>query len=98
MSAIDTAIRVVEWAITESGSPPRGDLFNTDELARPGDRLTAAMGRLTSITAARLHLGSPPLGDRGPVGLGAGLLAAALGIAHIPELARDLLQAAPEPT
>src|SRR5262249_9284699 len=51
----------------------------------------------TTITAARLHLGAPPLGDPGPVGPGAGLLAAALGVAHIPELAQHLLQAVPEP-
>jgi hypothetical protein len=98
MSAIDTAVRVVEWAIAASGPPPRGDLFNTEGLARPSDRLTSALGQLASITAARLHLGFPPMGDPGPVGPGACLLAAALGVAQIPELAAFLLRAVPQPS
>jgi hypothetical protein len=97
MSAIDTAIRVVEWAIAGSGPPPRGDLVDTEGLGRLDDRITRALGNLASITAGRLRLRVPPLGDRGPVGPGASLLAAALGVAHVPELARFLLQAVPQP-
>jgi hypothetical protein len=96
MSARDTAIRVIEWAIAGSGPPPRGDLFRTEELGLPDGRLAEALGQLTSITAARLRLGSPPLGDPGPVGPGAALMAAALGVAHVPELVQYLLQAVPE--
>src|ERR1700691_1728847 len=96
MSATETAIRVVEWAMAGSGPPPRGDPLDPEGLAHPGDRLARALGQLTSITAARLRLGSPPLGDRGPVGPGGAILAAALGVAHAPELVKYLLRAAPE--
>jgi hypothetical protein len=96
MSATETAIRVVEWAMAGSGPPPRGDPLDPEGLARPGDRLARALGQLTSITAARLRLGSPPLGDRGPVGPGGAILAAALGVAHAPELVKYLLRAVPE--
>lgn len=95
MSATDSAIQVIQWALLGSGPPPRGDLYDTDALARPDQPLQAALAQLAGVTAARLHLGFPPLGDPSPVGVGSAVLAAALGALHTPSLARTLLGAVP---
>ncbi|MFF3329844.1 hypothetical protein ACFYWX_09820 [Streptomyces sp. NPDC002888] len=47
----------------------------------------AGVERLAAVTAARLRLSAPPLGDGGPAGLGALLLATAVALRHTPEVA-----------
>ncbi|WP_037677795.1 hypothetical protein [Streptomyces griseus] len=56
---------------------------------RPGDDgdPVAGVERLAAVTAARLRLSAPPLGDGGPAGLGALLLATAVALRHVPEVA-----------
>jgi len=40
MSATDTAVHVVEWALLEAaGPPPRGDLLNVEALICPAEEL-----------------------------------------------------------
>ncbi len=96
MSALDTAGRIIDWVILGAvGSPPRGDLLNAEALARPPESLKAALGQMTVITAARLRLDSPTLGQGGHLGASEVVLAAALGALHQPVLAHTLLQAVP---
>ncbi len=104
MSAADTALRVVRWAAAE-GHPeltspredrrreplPRGDYMAPEELLAPGDELRDALGELAAVTAARLRLGHPPLGDDRALGLDSLVLAFALGSAYQPALAAALL-------
>ena len=57
MSATDTAIRVIDWALRQvAGPPPRGDLLNVQALIRPAEELKTALGRLAVVTAARQRL------------------------------------------
>ncbi len=93
MSAADTALRVVRWAAAEGrpGPLPRGDYMAPEELLAPGDELRDALGELAAVTAARLRLGHPPLGDNGALGLDSLVLAFALGSAYQPALAAALL-------
>ncbi len=93
MSAAVTALRVVRWAAVEGrpGPLPRGDYMAPEELLAPGDELRDALGELAAVTAARLRLGHPPLGDNGALDLDSLVLAFALGSAHQPALAAALL-------
>jgi hypothetical protein len=75
--------------------PPAGPLREAAALARPGPRTLAALGELARDTAARLGTGRPPFADTTPVGLGALLLAAAVGGRGEPEAARGLAEATP---
>lgn len=80
MTAEDTALRIVRWAATDmTGDLPRGDLAETVRLSDPGPELLLWVGKLAAVTAARLRLRPPPLGDQRSPGLGAVLLAAAIG-------------------
>jgi hypothetical protein len=92
MNAAESAARILDWAVAGSGPRPRGVLRDPETLLHPQGRLAEALGELARVTAARLRLGSPPLGDAGPIGPGAALLAAALGVAHLPELAQALVR------
>ncbi len=94
MSATDTAMRVIDWALNSAaGVPPRGDLLDVQALARPSAALTAALGQLAAVTAARLRLPATWVQDR--LSAGEAVLAAALGALHLPASARLLLQAVP---
>src|SRR5437879_131492 len=96
MSASDTAMRVIDWASSGGHtSPPHGDVRSTHQLARPDAALRDALAALCSLTGARLQLSEPPFGGAGPVGLGALVLAAGLGAAGMPPLARAVLSAVP---
>jgi hypothetical protein len=79
MSASTTAKHVLHWAAAPGGPPPSGDLRDVDALSRPDAELRGALGDLIALTAARLHLGSPPLSDAGSAGCVSLLLAAAIG-------------------
>ncbi len=97
MSATDTAIRVIDWALRQvAGPPPRGDLLNVPALIRPAEELKTALRQLAVVTTARLRLSSPPDGE-GYLGVGEAILATALGALHTPVLAQYLLQAVPAP-
>jgi hypothetical protein len=93
MSAPETAARVLGWALAGHGPPPTGDVRDTDELAYPSPGLAAAIGELAAVTAARLRLGWPPLGDATPPGPAAAVLAAAIGARAALPLARLILEA-----
>ncbi|RSM42723.1 hypothetical protein DMA12_21120 [Amycolatopsis balhimycina DSM 5908] len=96
MTATDTAARVLGWSASEPSAPlPRGDLTGAAGLADPGRDVTAAAARLAAVTAARLRLPSPPLGDRGPVGPGPVLLAAVIGARTRPREALAVAAAVP---
>jgi hypothetical protein len=95
MNAVATARRVLAWAVDPAGPPPEGPVHDAAGLARVDAELTRLIGDLTRITAARLGVGTPPLGDAAPVGLGAALLAAAIGGRARPEQAKGLADAVP---
>ncbi len=100
MSATETALRVIEWAMIAQGdglAPPQGDLADTEKLAAPGAKYISALKKLTVVTAARLRWSMPPLGDTRPLGRENLVLAAALGTPN-PQLVRTLLMAVPEPS
>ncbi|MEU9478253.1 hypothetical protein [Streptomyces sp. NPDC048191] len=76
-----TVLPVLHWAASDTALPldavPPSD----------GDDPAAAVERLASVTAARLRLSDPPLGDARPAELGALLLATAVALRHRPETA-----------
>lgn len=80
MSATDTAMRVLVWALSDAvGPPPTGDLEGAGELADPPADVRDAGIRLALVTAARLRLDEPPLADPRPVSCGVVIAAAAIG-------------------
>lgn len=92
MSALATAVRVIEWASAPAGPPPPGDLRSLEALLEPLPAQRGRLGRLAALTAARLSLTAPPLGETVPLGCSAFLLAAAIGAPQQPaavELARS---------
>jgi hypothetical protein len=99
MSAIDTALRVIQWAMTDGGKqpPPVGDAHALEQLSNPPDNLKHELAQLTAVTAGRMRLGNPPLGDGTPLSLGTIIIAAAIGLRPFPELAGMILEAVPEP-
>ena len=100
MSATDTALRVIEWAMRsqeKAETIPQGDLSDTEKLVAPGARLIAALKKLTVVTAARLRWSMPPLGDNRPMSRENLIMAAALGTTN-PQLVRTLLEAVPAPS
>jgi hypothetical protein len=99
MSAIDTALRVIHWAMTDGGKqpPPVGDAHSLEQLSNPPNNLKHELARLTAVTAGRMRLGNPPLGDSTPLSLGTIIIATAIGLRPFPELAGIILEAVPEP-
>ncbi len=97
MSAADTALRVVRWALAgeAGGPPPRGDLLATDELLHPPAELRSALAELAATAAARLRLGDPPVDAKGGPGLDGLVLAVAIAHADAPALAGALLGGMP---
>lgn len=95
MNAETTALRVLTWAAEPKGQPPQGPLWDIIALRDPAERVRTALAELARTTAARLGAGRPPLGEQDPgVGLGALLLAAALGGRGQQAPARRLAEAA----
>lgn len=94
MSAIDTALQVIEWAANQEvlGVLPQGDLSGIEKLEHPSAKLVQTLQQLSIVTAAKLRWSMPPLGDRCPISLDNIIIAAALGTAN-PQLARVLLKA-----
>jgi hypothetical protein len=97
MSAVDSALRVLRWALREEpqGPPPRGDFFAPEALLRPSAELTQELSRLTLLSAARLRLDNPPLGDRRAPGADSLVLALAIAAAATPAVALGLLASVP---
>jgi hypothetical protein len=85
MSALDTAVRVMEWAYEPVGPPPASDLRALEALLEPLPAQRDLLGRLAALTAAHLSLTAPPLSEVAPPGCSAFLLAAAIGAAQRPE-------------
>ncbi|MEM7578398.1 MAG: hypothetical protein AAF316_00855 [Cyanobacteria bacterium P01_A01_bin.80] len=95
MSATDTALQVINWAMTAQGTlgtPPKGDLSEPEKLAHPSAKIIQALKQLATVTTAQLKWGTPPLGDNRPISADNIIIAAALGTAN-PQLARTLLKA-----
>jgi len=76
---------------------PEGDLTEAMRLADPAGELLLWVGRLAAVTAARLRLAPPVLGDSRPPGVGAAILAASIGAYRYGERAALLLRAVPSP-
>jgi hypothetical protein len=95
MTATETAIKIIKWAINDTGPPPRGDLRKTRALANPSQSLSLAMQTLTTITAAQMCFDSPPLGDKQPLGVGSAILAAAIGARDSPTHAQQIIKTIP---
>jgi len=72
---------------------PEGDLSDAMWLAGPDGEVLRLIGRLTSVTAARLRLAAPLFGDRRPPGPGAAVLAAAIGAVRHGDHTRSQLRA-----
>lgn len=99
MTAEDTARQVVRWAAGDVTRPlPEGDLTGATGLAEPDAETCHAVGRLVAVTAARLRLDHPPLGDDRPPGLSALLLAAAAGAHRAGDKVALLLRAVRRPS
>lgn len=95
MTAVDLAQRLLAWAVSPQGPPPAGSAADLRALGAPGERTRELLAELVRRTAARLGAGTPAFGDTGPVGLGAVLLAVAVGARAQPAVAQRLAQAAP---
>src|SRR5271169_3070331 len=98
MTAMATAAAVLAWAADPAGAEraaPAGSLSSADALTSPSPEVRAGLQELARRTAARLGAGRPPLGDDGPVGLGAVLLAAAAGGRADQQASAALARAAP---
>jgi hypothetical protein len=93
--ASTTARAVLDWAARPNGALPVGGLGHTDRLAGSVTEAHVPLQTLARTTAARLGAGRPPLGDPGPVGLGAVLLATAVGGRLQPEAATSIVDATP---
>ncbi len=97
MSAVDTALRILKWAIHSNPHtsqhhrvPPQGDAHFPEQLAIPSEEVQEALGTLTAITAARLQIHPPQ-----SAGMGTVILAAMIGIRQASELAQLLFRAIP---
>lgn len=93
MSASATALQMIRWVLSGSGTPPKGDCLDASALARPEPALQEAMQQLVGVTASKLGLGVPPLGLNRLLGVNGALLAAALGVRHLPDPSLRLMQA-----
>jgi FtsH ternary system domain X1 len=94
MTAENTALRLMCWVTTNmSDVMPDGDLTEAVRLSDPAPELLLRVGRLATVTAARLRLTLPLLGDRRSPGPGAAVLAAAIGARHHGDRAASLLGA-----
>ncbi|MET9732496.1 hypothetical protein ABZZ79_18165 [Streptomyces sp. NPDC006458] len=92
MTTLTTAVvRILHWAITDPGAqgPPPREPGSADPVL--------LLERLARVTAARLQLSDPPLGDPGPAGLDPLLIAAAVAVRQDPTAARTALEGAREP-
>lgn len=97
MNAETTALRVLTWTIEPKGEPPRGPLWEVARLRAPGEQVRTMLAETARGSAARLGAGRPPLGEQDrTVGLGALLLAAAVGGRGQREPARRLAETAEE--
>ncbi|MES5823901.1 hypothetical protein [Streptomyces sp. RG80] len=84
-------MRILHWAITEpapGGTHPPPPTTSAPPSATSDDPVVL-LERLARVTAARLHLSDPPLGDRGPTGLEPLMVAAALALRDDPATARQ---------
>ncbi|TCO52883.1 hypothetical protein [Actinocrispum wychmicini] len=98
MTAADTARHILSWAASDmTDAMPEGDLADGEDLAAPDAESLRLVGRLASVTAARLRLEPPVLGDKRPPSAGAAVVAAAVG-AFRHERARALLGVLRPPT
>jgi hypothetical protein len=96
VNAETTARRVLEWASVPAASTlPSGPLRSASALADPAAPTVAALAELVRCACARTGTGSPPFDDPSPLGLGAILLAAAIGGRAQPAPARLLAEALP---
>lgn len=86
-----TVVRILHWAITEPapGGTPAPPPTTSARPHGSTDDPVVLLERLARVTAARLRLSDPPLGDRGPTGLEPLMVAAALALRDDPATARQ---------
>ncbi|MCP4654566.1 MAG: hypothetical protein GY856_04000, partial [bacterium] len=86
MSAADTALRVVRWALVAAPGvpPPHGLPLAPETLQQPPAELREALAELAAVTSARLRLGNPPLDEDRAPGLDALVLALAIATTQLP--------------
>jgi hypothetical protein len=85
--ARQAVLRVLRWATDGGvGPPPDGVAADADELIDPPADVRRAAGELAAVTAARLRLGRPPLGDPSPLGPGLVFLALAVALRRMPPI------------
>ncbi|MBD0421486.1 hypothetical protein H0H10_20390 [Streptomyces sp. TRM S81-3] len=91
-------MRTLHWAITEPDDslPPPPSVRDRAAGPATGDPVVL-LERLARVTAARLRLSDPPLGDDGPAGLEALLLAAALAVRDDAAAAEQVVGGVREP-
>jgi hypothetical protein len=97
MNAETMARRVLEWAADPTSGLPAGPLRQAGDLAHPSPPTLTALTVLVRQHAARAGAGRLPFGDRSAVGLGAVLLAAAIGGRGEPGVARTVVEAVDPP-
>lgn len=86
-------LTVLEWACNGGeGRLPQIARHDLGALYRPTAQLREALGRLAAVTAARLLLGAPPLGDDAPISCDGLVIAAAIGLVAQQGLPRALLE------
>ncbi|MFI9151299.1 hypothetical protein [Streptomyces sp. NPDC053367] len=85
-------VRTLHWAITDPAAEGPAPVPPA-----PGDPVLL-LERLARVTAARLRLSDPPLGDPGPAGPEPLLIAAAVVLREDPDAARTALDGAREPS
>jgi hypothetical protein len=89
MTAADTALRVLIWAMSDAVTGPgrrrpvpTGDLAGLNSIEAPGalgEALAKAVGDLAAVTGAQLSLSWPVFGDPSPASSDVVLMAAAIG-------------------
>ncbi len=92
--AVAIAAEVITWVMSPGGARPRAKTpegaMGFVELLSPPASLRSAATAAASIHSAKLGLGAPPLGDGRPMGPGGLVIAAAVGLADVQEVAGAL--------
>lgn len=97
MSAIDTAIRVINWTVIddESENLPNGDILSFEGLINPTIDVKEGLKEVYRITNAKIRFGNPPLNIKSDISYDSVLIAAAIGIKEEISMASEVLKIVP---
>jgi hypothetical protein len=95
MKLLDAVAAYLDWAMAPAGPPPCATPRHLLGLLRPGKDVRTAAAELAAVEAARLRMGTPPLGDDTPAGPGGLWLAAALCLRDQEAVASEVAHACP---